>query len=45
MLGQVLPRCGFLRFYELLILKTSLIYKEMPTLPEQSFAMEKGSPV
>lgn len=48
MLCQVmylLPHCGLLRFYEFLVLKTNLISKEMPTVPEQSFAMEKGSPV
>jgi hypothetical protein len=40
----LLPHCGFLKFYELLILKTSLIDKEIPTLPKQSFAIKKGSP-
>lgn len=48
MLRQVkslLPHCGLLKFYELLISGTNRISKEMPTLPEESFAMEKGSPM
>lgn len=48
MLRQVkslLPHCGLLKFYELLISRTNQISKEMPTLPEESFAMEKGSPM
>lgn len=48
MLRQVmflLPHCGLLKFYELLISRTNLISKEMPTLPEESFATEKGRPV
>lgn len=47
MLRQVkslLPHCGLLKFYELLISRTNQISKEIPTLPEESFAMEKGSP-
>lgn len=32
---SILPHCGLLKkFYELLILKTILVFKEMPTLPE-----------